>query len=152
MIISAVAIGSHQQTPCTEPSCSKIWLAIALATELITPTRIWWGENQSHRNDNVIFLCTNLWSRKSKTVLEWGNVWYKCLLFYNSFQASFLGISLNNSIIIYWRNTLLRGVKLIFTRGHSNLAVAFKGMNVVLGLYKCNYPLAVKQELSIASG
>ena len=45
-----------------------------------------------------------------------------------------------------------RGVKLIFTRGHISLAVAFKGPNVILGLYTCNYSLAVKGELGTAAG
>ena len=40
-----------------------------------------------------------------------------------------------------------RDVKLIFTRGHISLTVAFKGPNVILGLYKCNYSLTGKQEL-----
>ena len=35
-------------------------------------------------------------------------------------------------------------VKLIFTRGHISLAVAFKGPDVMLALYKCNYSLTVK--------
>ena len=30
-----------------------------------------------------------------------------------------------------------RGVKLIFTGGHISLSVAFKGLDVILGLYKC---------------
>ena len=33
----------------------------------------------------------------------------------------------------------IRSVNLIFTRGHISLPVAFKGPNVILGLYKCNY-------------
>ena len=37
-----------------------------------------------------------------------------------------------------------RGVKLIFTGGHISFMVAFKGLNVVLGLYKCNYSLTVQ--------
>ena len=37
-----------------------------------------------------------------------------------------------------------RVVKLIFTGGHISLTVAFKGPNVILGLYKCNYSLIVK--------
>ena len=37
-----------------------------------------------------------------------------------------------------------RGVKLIFTEGHISLEVDFKGLNVILGLYKCNYSLKVK--------
>ena len=41
----------------------------------------------------------------------------------------------------------IRGVKLIFTRGHISLEVAFKGPNVILGLYKCKYSLTVKREL-----
>ena len=36
-------------------------------------------------------------------------------------------------------NVQTRGVKLIFTRSHISLEVAFKGPNVILGLYKCNY-------------
>ena len=44
-----------------------------------------------------------------------------------------------------------RGVNLIFTRGHINLAVAFKGPNVLLELYKGNYSLTAKQELSAAA-
>ena len=42
----------------------------------------------------------------------------------------------------------VRGVKLIFTGGHMSLADAFKGPNVILGLYECNYSLTVKQESS----
>ena len=45
-----------------------------------------------------------------------------------------------------------RGVKLIFTRGHVSLAVAFKGLNVILGLYKFNYSLARGKELGTAAG
>ena len=45
-----------------------------------------------------------------------------------------------------------RGVKLIFTRGHISLVVAFKGMNVILGLCKCNYSLTRGKELSAATG
>ena len=45
----------------------------------------------------------------------------------------------------------IRGVKLIFTGGHISLVVAFKGLNVILGLYKCNYSLTVKQELGAAA-
>lgn len=41
-ITPAVAIGSHQHTSPTGPFCSKICLAIPLATELVTPTRILW--------------------------------------------------------------------------------------------------------------
>ena len=44
-----------------------------------------------------------------------------------------------------------RGVKLIVTGGHISLTVAFKGPNVILALYKCNY-LSVKQELGAATG
>ena len=32
----------------------------------------------------------------------------------------------------------MKGVKLIFTGGHISLVVAFKGLNVILGLYKSN--------------
>ena len=35
-------------------------------------------------------------------------------------------------------------VKLIFTGGHISLTVAFKELNVILGLYKCNYSLTLK--------
>ena len=36
--------------------------------------------------------------------------------------------------------------------GHISLAVAFRGPDVILGLYKCNYSLTVKQELGAAAG
>ena len=42
-----------------------------------------------------------------------------------------------------------RGVK--FSPGATS-GVAFKGPNVILGLYKCNYSLTVKGELSTAAG
>ena len=42
-------------------------------------------------------------------------------------------------------NPYTRGVKLIFTGGHISLLVAFKGPNVISGLYKCNYSLTVKE-------
>ena len=45
-----------------------------------------------------------------------------------------------------------RGAKLIFTRGHICLVVAFKGLNVILGLYKCNYSLIGGKELGAAAG
>ena len=38
----------------------------------------------------------------------------------------------------------IRGIKLVFTGGHISFTVAFKGPNVILGLYKCNYFLTVK--------
>ena len=44
-----------------------------------------------------------------------------------------------------------RGVKLIFTGGHISLAVAFKGPNVTLGLYTCDYSLTRGKELSAAN-
>ena len=42
------------------------------------------------------------------------------------------------------------GVKLIFTGGHVNLVVAFKGPNVTLGLCTCNYSLTRGKELGAA--
>ena len=45
-----------------------------------------------------------------------------------------------------------RGVKLIFTRGHISLSVAFKGLNIILGLYKCNCSLTRGKELGAAAG
>ena len=45
-----------------------------------------------------------------------------------------------------------RGGKLIFTRGHNSLAVAFKRPNVMLGMHKCNYSLTVQRELIAATG
>ena len=45
--------------------------------------------------------------------------------------------------------TAHRGVKLIFTRGHISLVVAFKGTNIILGLCKCNYSLTRGKELYI---
>ena len=44
-----------------------------------------------------------------------------------------------------------RGVTLTFTGGHISLMVAFKGQNVILGLYKCNYSLTRGKELYIRS-
>ena len=44
-----------------------------------------------------------------------------------------------------------KGVKLICTGGHLSLAFAFKGTNVISGLYKCNYTLTVKRELGAAT-
>ena len=41
------------------------------------------------------------------------------------------------------------GVKLIFTGGHISLKVAFKGPNVILGLYKCNYSLPRGKDLKV---
>ena len=45
-----------------------------------------------------------------------------------------------------------RGVKLIFTGGHFSLLVAFKGPNVILGLYKCNYSLTRGRSLVLLPG
>ena len=32
----------------------------------------------------------------------------------------------------------------MFTGGHISIAVAFKGLNIILGFYKCNCSLTVK--------
>ena len=45
-----------------------------------------------------------------------------------------------------------RGIKLIFNGDHISLEVDFKGPNVILGLYKCNYSLTVKREFGTAAG
>ena len=45
-----------------------------------------------------------------------------------------------------------RSVRFIFTGGHISLAVAFRGPNVILGLYKCNYSLTRGKELGTAAG
>ena len=42
-----------------------------------------------------------------------------------------------------------RGIELIFTGGHISLAVAFKQLNVILGLHKRNYSLTRVKELYI---
>ena len=47
---------------------------------------------------------------------------------------------------------LVRGVKLIVTRGHISLEVAFKGPYIILGLYECNYSLTRGKELGTAAG
>ena len=39
-----------------------------------------------------------------------------------------------------------------FTGGHITFEVAFKGPNVMLGLYKCNYSLTRGKELGAAAG
>ena len=40
----------------------------------------------------------------------------------------------------------------MFTGGHISLNIAFKGLNVILGLYKCNYFLMMGKELRAATG
>ena len=44
------------------------------------------------------------------------------------------------------------GVKLIFTRGHISFTIAFRGLDVILGLYTCNYSLTRGKELGAAAG
>ena len=51
-----------------------------------------------------------------------------------------------------WAPPLSSGVSNIFTRGHMSLEVASKGLNVILGLYKCNYCLTRGNELGAAAG
>ena len=43
-------------------------------------------------------------------------------------------------------------VKFIFTGGHISLTVAFRGPEVILGLYKCNHSLTRGKGLSAATG
>ena len=62
-------------------------------------------------------------------------------------------IRLPAGILIQIMMTLsIRGVKFIFTGDHISLKVAFKGSNVILGLYKCNYSLTRGKELGAAAG
>ena len=58
------------------------------------------------------------------------------------------------NILISYREKLFRyrGVKLIFTGGHISLEVDYKGLNVILGLYICNYSLTRDKELGAAAG
>ena len=60
-----------------------------------------------------------------------------------SFQDSFQGGRRGD-----W---LKQGCQTNFYRGHISVAVAFKGLNVILGLYTCNYSLTVKWELGTAN-
>ena len=53
-------------------------------------------------------------------------------------------------LVCFKKTTYTRGAKLVFTRGHICLAVAFKGPNGILGLYKCNYSLTRVKELGAA--
>ena len=48
-------------------------------------------------------------------------------------------------------DALEQGYQSHFHRGHTSLMVAFKGPNVILGLYKCDYSLTVKRELGSAA-
>ena len=61
------------------------------------------------------------------------------------------GTNLNPDLFDFSLFPLARGSKLICTGGHISLAVAFKGPNVILGLYKCDYSLTVKRELRAAA-
>ena len=45
-----------------------------------------------------------------------------------------------------------RRIKLVFTGSRISLEVAFKGLNVILGLYKCNYSLTSGKELGAVAG
>ena len=45
-----------------------------------------------------------------------------------------------------------RGVRLIFSGDYISLVVVFKGLNVILGLYECNYSLTRAKELGTAAG
>ena len=47
--------------------------------------------------------------------------------------------------------SLGQGVKLIFSGDHISLMVAFKGLKVILELYKCNYSLTRGKELGTAA-
>ena len=47
---------------------------------------------------------------------------------------------------------LLQGCQIRFHGGYISLVVAFKGQNVILGLYKCNYSLTRGKELGAAAG
>ena len=47
--------------------------------------------------------------------------------------------------------TVYEGVKLIFTGGHISLMVGFKGLNIILGLRRCNYSLTRGKELGPAT-
>ena len=45
-----------------------------------------------------------------------------------------------------------RDVKLIVTGGHTSRVVTFIGLNIILGLYTCNYSLTRDKELGAAAG
>ena len=62
-------------------------------------------------------------------------------------EGQFLGGDLTTTTKFSGRKKAIlqgRSVKLIFTGGRISLTVAFKGPNVILGLYKCNCSLTVK--------
>ena len=57
-----------------------------------------------------------------------------------SSQEEFKHRSVSPHSLISQLSSYTMGIKLIFTGGHISLVVAFKGLNVTLGLYKSNYP------------
>ena len=72
--------------------------------------------------------------------------------------AGYLCFPLNNKIFYYMltrethSNALYQGCQTHFHGGPYQPCVAFKRLNVILGLYKCNYSLTVKRELGAAAG
>ena len=58
---------------------------------------------------------------------------------------------IRSCISLYMFN-LDQGCQTHFMGGHISLTVAFKGPNVILGLYKCNYSLSRGKELGAAAG
>ena len=62
-----------------------------------------------------------------------------------------LGLTAYKAALIGFEDHLGQGCQTYFHRGHISLAVAFKGPNVILGLYKWNYSLTRGKELSAAT-
>ena len=80
-------------------------------------------------------------------------IFYELLYFilYYFFQQTCLSRLTQNHLLWDPLKHVGRGIKLIFTGGHISLVIAFKGLNGILGLYKFNYSLTVKQELGTAA-
>ena len=94
------------------------------------------GGGAESRRKEITKIKAELYNIETKTAIQW----------INKSRSWFFG-KINK---IY--KPLSQGVKLIFTGGHIGLAVAFKGPNVILGLYKCNYSLTSMWELDAANG
>ena len=78
--------------------------------------------------------------------MQWKRLQWNSFLWHINFKAT--NPFRHTPLCIYTS----RGVKFIFMGGHVSLAVAFKGPNVTLGLYECNYSLTAEWELSAAAG
>ena len=131
----------------------KIRTKILLVLSVDVLPHLWDSVDQSRLPSFLLEISLWRWYWIARTLWRLGPGELASFLFFFFYQISKTPYLTRNPRVAsgFLASIQIRGVQLIFTGGHISLTIAFKGLNVILGLYKCNYSLPRGKELGAAS-